>query len=183
MTLERTKITIDEYEQFLALPENHDKLLELIDGEIVEKMVTFKHGEAVLNIAFEIKLYFRQNKIGRIATEARHRPSQDRLNDRLPDISVVIGSDKVIPDSGAVLFMPDLAVEVKSPDDTYKMLRDKARFYLANGARMVWLVFPEKQIVEVYTPAEEQILREGDTLTGGDVLPGFSMAVSQIFEM
>lgn len=76
--------------------------------------------------------------------------------------------------------MPDLAVEVKSPDDSLRALRDKARYYLANGCRLVWLVLPDKQIIEVYT-ADKQPLTEADTLTGGEVLPGFALPVRQVF--
>jgi Uma2 family endonuclease len=82
---------------------------------------------------------------------------------------------------GSVPEMPDLAVEVKSPDDSLKLLRDKAHYYLANGTRLVWLVIPEKRLVEVYTPDDEQILTEEDTLSGEDVLPGFTLPVRDIF--
>jgi Uma2 family endonuclease len=78
--------------------------------------------------------------------------------------------------------MPDLAVEIKSPDDTVKELREKAAYYLANGARLVWLIYPAKHMVEVYTPdGDVEILVEGDLLTGGDVLPGFSLPVAEVF--
>ena len=77
--------------------------------------------------------------------------------------------------------MPDLAVEIKSPDDTYKGMREKARYYLSKGTVLVWLVFPEKQLVEAYTLTDEQIFNVNDTLSGGDVLPNFSLAVSQVF--
>ena len=47
---------------------------------------------------------------------------------------------------------------------------------------MVWLIFPEKRLVEVYQPeADIEILNENDTLNGGDVLPGFTLAVKDIF--
>lgn len=61
-------------------------------------------------------------------------------------------------------------------------MRECADYYLWHGTRMVWLVYPEKRIVEVYQPnADVQILLETDELTGGDVLPGFMLAVSVIF--
>lgn len=183
MVIERTKVNVVEFERFIGQPENQDALFELIDGEIVQKVVTQKHGIIAINISTEIKLYLRQHKIGRVSSEASHRPAADHENERQPDISVVCDLAKPVQDEGAVLNMPDLAVEIKSPSDTYKLMRDKAKFYLANGTRMVWLVFPEKMLVEVYTPTEEQILTETDTLTGGEVLPGFTMNVSAIFEM
>jgi Uma2 family endonuclease len=57
----------------------------------------------------------------------------------------------------------------------------KADFYLRNGGRMVWLIYPEQRIVEVLTQQDRQLLTENSTLTGGDVLPEFSIPVSRIF--
>jgi Uma2 family endonuclease len=176
-------VTLDQFETYIALPENADRRFELIHGEIVEKMPTFKHGMYALNIASPIKIYFASNPIGKISVEARHRPPNtiSNENDRLPDVSVVCDLTREIPDKGAVLFMPDLAVEIKSPDDSIRAMREKARFYLANGCRLVWLVISEKRIIEVYTPDDEYFLIEGDMLSGGDVLPGFELAVTDVF--
>jgi len=182
MALEKQLTTADQFEAFLALPENADRRFELIDGEIVETMPTEEHGIIALFIGTWINLYLFRHPIGRASIETRYRPVNDILNDRMPDISVVIGADRPIVRQGAAPFMPDLAVEIRSPDDPYKQMRDKARFYLENGSRMVWLVFPDKKLVEVYTADDQMILVEGDTLTGGDVLPGFELAVSSIFE-
>lgn len=106
----------------------------------------------------------------------------DVSNAYMPDVSYVGGLERPMVKQGAAPYMPDLAVEVKSPDDTYIRMREKAAYYLAHGARMVWPVYPEKQIVEVYQPEVDiQILTAGDTIAGGDVLPGFTLAVSDIF--
>ena len=78
--------------------------------------------------------------------------------------------------------MPDLAIEIKSPDDTIQEMRDTAAYYLANGSRLVWLVYPNYRLIEVYRlGADIQILGEEDTLTGGDVLPGFELPVREVF--
>jgi Uma2 family endonuclease len=77
--------------------------------------------------------------------------------------------------------MPDLAVEVQSPGQTDKLMADKAAYYLANGTRMVWLVYPGKQLVEVLTQADRQLLPIDDTLTGEPLLPGFTLPVRELF--
>ena len=83
---------------------------------------------------------------------------------------------------GAVTHIADLAVEIKSPDDTYTELRSKAAYYLANGSEMVWLVYPEKLMVEVYRKGSDvDILLESDTIDGGNLLPGFALPVRDIF--
>jgi len=181
--VENKLVTVAEFEEFIALPENRDRLLELVNGEIVEKMPTEEHGVIVLNIGTEIRIHVKQGQLGRVGVEIRHRRPDDQYNDRLPDVSFT-SSERALPlvKKGAVPQMPDLAIEVKSPDDTYKEMREKAAFYLANGARMVWLVYPEKRMVEVYRlDADIAILTNGDVIDGADVLPAFTMAISDVF--
>ena len=77
---------------------------------------------------------------------------------------------------------PDLVVEVSSPNDSHREINDKAMMWLRHGVRLVWLVHPATRTVEVhYGVARGPTLVDGDTLDGGDVLPGFTCAVSDIF--
>lgn len=177
MTIGQQLITIEVYEDFLA---SHDGLYELIHGEIIEKVVTEEHDIIVVNIATEIKIYLKQNPIGRVAVEARYRPKDATQNDRLPDVSFR-KTDEPVVKRGAVEGMPTLAVEVKSPTDTNKLMRDKATYYLANGCQMVWLVYPEKEMVEIYhQDADIEILFTDDVIHGGAVLPDFELSVRDI---
>ncbi len=177
MAIEQRLMTIEEYEAFLEV---HEGLYELINGEIVEKLVTEEHGIIVVNIATEIRMYLKKNPIGRVAVEARYRPKDENYNDRLPDISVRITNAPVVK-KGAVEGMPDLAVEVKSPTDTLKLMREKATYYIANGCRMVWLVYPDKEMAEIYhKEADIEILFADDVINGGDVLPEFELKVKEI---
>ena len=85
---------------------------------------------------------------------------------------------------GPVHQMPDLVIEVKSPDDTYTSMRERAQYYLAHGAKVVWLLYPEKRLVEVYRQdADSELLTGDDTLNGGDVLPHFVLSVHEIFDL
>lgn len=183
---DRSRTTVHEFERILALPQNQDRLLELIDGEIVEKMPTLEHGVIVSNIVTELTLYRRQHRTGFVATEARHSVPDDDENDLLPDVSVtkVEGSPTK---KGSVPRMPDFAVEVKSPTDKPVKIEQKASYYLANGTHMVWLIDPETQQVTVLTKNAEgniqrQIFGLEDTLAGGEVLPGFTLPVKVIFD-
>ena len=77
---------------------------------------------------------------------------------------------------------PDLAVEILSPDHRPGRFADKLKFYLRHGVRLVWVVDPDDELIYVYAPGRDsEILRPGDTLTGGEVLPGFTAAVADIF--
>jgi len=111
--------------------------------------------------------------------EGRHRAGDD--SSLLPDASYIRDRDTA-PTESSFATVPDLAVEVKSPRDSYKKMRAKAALYLERGAQIVWLVYPEKLEIEVHRQgAEVQILGVENTLDGGDLLPGFAVPVQQIF--
>jgi Uma2 family endonuclease len=174
-------VTADEFEQILALPQNQDRLLELINGEIVEKMPTEEHGMVTSNIDYALNGFNREHKLGRVGVEVRHRLPDDRLNSRMPDISFSAAKRPLVR-QGGVPAMPDLAVEIKSPTDTVRRMREKAAYYLEHGVRLVWLIYPAHRVIEVYQPdADIEFLTMSDTLTGGDVLPGFAIPVAEIF--
>jgi Uma2 family endonuclease len=181
MVIQDKSYPLDEFEDFIALPENRDRLFELINGEIVEKMPTQQHGIITLNIGGEVRTHVKQNNLGRVGVEVRHQMPGDKFNSRLPDISFYADTTTPVVERGAMLRMPDLAIEIKSPDDSLKEMAEKAAYYLANGSRVVWLVYPEQRLVEVLTSDDRQLLTETDTLDGGSVLPGFQMAVRDIF--
>ena len=76
----------------------------------------------------------------------------------------------------------DLCVEVLSPGNRLGEIQEKLREYFARGVRMVWVVQPEDRTVTVYRTADEgHLLHESATLTGEDVLPGFSCPVARLF--
>ena len=78
---------------------------------------------------------------------------------------------------------PDLVVEVVSPSDTIREVNDKAFMWLGYGVRLVWLVYPDTRTVDVYRSGRAvTTLAEDDFLDGLDVLPGFTCAVSEVFD-
>src|SRR4051794_37723676 len=117
MAVQKTRLTVQGFDEFITLPENADGLFELINGEIVEKVPTEEHGLIAGRIYGEIYLYLKTHPIGRATVEARHRAPDDTGNDRLPDVAFT-RSERALPltKKGAVPQLPDLAVEVKSPD-------------------------------------------------------------------
>ena len=77
---------------------------------------------------------------------------------------------------------PDLAIEMLSPGNTKDEISHKVGNYMAAGT-VLWLGNPETKIIDVYVPGQPvKRLRVGDVLEGGDVLPGFRLAVADIFE-
>ena len=180
MTVPAQKVSVEQYEKFIALPENAERRFELINGEIVEKMPTIPHARYASRIDRFLGNYLDGRGIGFAATEARFRLDHDTENDLIPDVAV-IQDGMPEPERGPGFYMPLLAVEVKSPDDSLRQMRQKAYFYLANGSRMVWLVNPDKKIVEVLTAADETLYLEDDVITAEDLFPGFSLPVRTIF--
>jgi Uma2 family endonuclease len=60
----------------------------------------------------------------------------------------------------------------------------RAQYYLAHGAKLVWLIYPAKCLVEIYRQnADSDILTADDTLQDDDVLPGFVLSVHEIFAL
>lgn len=174
-----TQTTFTEFEAFIAAQTNGEKRFELINGEIVEKMVTQRHGYIAGLLITELNLYLRKNPIGRAFVEARYKMPDDEANSRIPDLSFVT-QDNPLVSKGAAPYMPDLAIEIQSPDDSPKMMREKARYYLANGTHLVWLIYPDLRVIETYSADDEQIITAQGTLTGGDVLPDFALSVAEL---
>jgi Uma2 family endonuclease len=180
------RYTVNEFEAFLALPENDDRLFELIDGEIVEKMPTELHNiiKSILFVA--LWGWIVPRKLGRVTTETRVRAhAGETHNDRLPDIGFTAKA-RLLPvvAEGAVPQIPDLCVEIQSPRDYPKDMRAKGEYYLANGAQQVWLVYTKKKFIEVLFPDgnyEHYLI--GEVLTAGDLIPGFSIPVAEVFDV
>lgn len=185
MAIQKKLYTVTEFEDLIDHPENRDRRFELIDGEIVEKVPTELHSLIAGNIYTFLRLFILPRNLGRIVFEVRFRLKGDNHNSRLPDVSFT-RAERVQPvvEKGAVTQIPDLCVEIQSPSDSPKSLRDRAAYYLANGAQMVWLVYPKKRMIEaLYPDGEFDIFNAEDTLTGGDLLPGFAVEVKAIFEV
>jgi Uma2 family endonuclease len=172
--------TLNEFEALIALPENADRRLELIAGEIVEKVTGEEHGVLLIYLGVRISMYFDQNPIGRVGSDILYRLPGDLGNERRPDLSVRITTEPMR--RGPLATLPDLIIEIKSPSDTYAAMRRKAAYYLAHGTRLVWLFYPEKRLVEVYKKdADSALLDATDTLDGGDVLPGFRLPLAELW--
>ncbi|MGH7678876.1 MAG: Uma2 family endonuclease [Gemmatimonadaceae bacterium] len=85
--------------------------------------------------------------------------------------------------AGFVKLAPDLAIEVLSPSESASELEEKLDDYIAAGMPLIWVIDPDRRTVMIVSPgAPLRWLRTGDSLDGGDVLPGFVCLVSDLFE-
>jgi Uma2 family endonuclease len=183
-TVVHQRMSVEQFER-----EYMGKRAELWRGEVREYMPAEpKHGITAMNIGVELGAFVRQRGLGKaFAAETGfviHTSEGDSVlapdvafirQERLPEGGFPKGFSRVVP---------DLVVEVMSPDDSYPKVREKVREWLAGGVQVVWVVDPERRVVEVWQSQEEpaQVLSEDDTLRGEPVLPGFELPVSVIFE-
>lgn len=159
---------------------------ELVRGRVVrEPQPSFEHGRVQMRIGELLRSHIRQagldlvcvGNVGALVTE-----EPDTV--RGPDVAVV-RRDRVPAGnaSGFIRGAPDLAVEVVSPSNTAAELQEKVVEYHAAGARNVWVVYPATRTVIVHDSARTAtLLREDEPLTAGDLLPGLSFTVGDIFE-
>ncbi|HEX2906149.1 MAG TPA: Uma2 family endonuclease [Phototrophicaceae bacterium] len=161
--------SVAEFKTFLTQSGNDDRLLELVNGRIVEKTPTQIESALASRVYGALWSYSRQQGLGRAVTDTHlHFPGDDG-NVRLADVAFYTPE------------WPALIVEVKLPELTLDDLREKVAFYLTHGTRLVWLICPVEQQVWVITPERERLLTAEDWLDGDDVLPGFSLPVSHLF--
>ncbi len=181
MALEKQKIyTDDEFDAFVRLPENADKRLELIDGEIIEVPSNPYSSEIAALIIFALLSFVRSRKLGRVTGEgADYQVAGRKLS---PDAAFVSAArQEQLAREGYNPIAPDLAVEVVSPTDRQPEIRRKLAVYAEDGV-LVWLVYPEQKRVEIYAPDQPvEIVFEDGTLSGGQILPGFTLPVTDIF--
>ena len=179
-------IDADAFFEMQLLPEYRDNEYELIDGEMIEMPPPgFVHGEFAVRLSYYIHAFAKARGLGRTTVESGFRSAFDSRLVLRPDVSFTRHDRAPKPgDRGLSAVMPDLAVEIASPSDTLSAMREKAGLYLRNGTRLVWLVFPDDERVEVHSSSGEcQSLGINETLTGGDVLPGFRLELGRLFSL
>ena len=173
-------------EEFYELPDPLDgSKQELVRGEVVTMPPpTFEHGEVQVNVAGHIWVFLKSNKIGRVVTGSGTVTDRKPDTVRGPDVSYY-SKERVPLDVRIVKYAdvpPDLCVEIISPSNTRNQMRAKIKEYFFSGVRMVWVVEPEDRSVTILlAPDEGRTIYENGTLDGGEVLPGFSCKVSDLF--
>jgi Uma2 family endonuclease len=169
-------------EEFAEMP--LQGVWELVDGEPIElSPAAGRSGWISGNLFALLASHVRQSQLGwAFPPETGFILFDDRQTVRSPDAAVVLGDRLAAPPDNFIPLAPDLAVEVLSPSDRMADALAKIAMYLDAGVQLVWLVDPASQSVTIFRPdAIPTRLGVGDTLDGGDVLPGFSVPVAEIF--
>lgn len=176
----KTRLTLEE---FLRRPETKPAS-EYDDGEVYRKPIPSTwHGYIQRLLSYVLTLYLKAHQIGDAGSEIRcvfgpHGGRRAYVPDYLFIRGVPLGFGPV---NGSWQGPPDLAVEILSPDDRMTRVLRKLNFYLRHGVRVVWVIDPENRTITTMTSdGVVLVLHEDDTLTGGDVLPGFSVPVREL---
>ena len=173
-------MTIEEFEDFVNLPQHADLRFEYIDGEIIEVPSNAYSSEVSAQIIRHLGNFVYPNRLGHVTGEGGgYKVAGARL---APDAAFVSNKRQGKLDrQGYNSVASDLAVEVKSPTDKDIALEKKLKKYAEAGV-LVWVFYPDSRQVKVQAPGQEvKTLGIDDTLDGGDVLPGFILSVRDMF--
>lgn len=180
--LERVEEKLLSADEFMALPLDH---VELVRGQVVQLMPPlFDHALWASNIIQVLGSWARRSRLGLVTADASFRLSQNPDVVRAPDVCFVTherleGQDFNSYIEGA----PTLAVEIKSKSETLDSLLDKAAEYLQAGSQQVWIVQPGRRRVWVLSADEGEVsYRVGESIPGGDALPGLDLPVAEVFQ-
>jgi Uma2 family endonuclease len=160
------------------------KLVELVDGVLVEKAMGTREGLLAGLILHYIWTYLDEHKIGR----ALPGDSFLRLMPGLvrgPDVAFISKSQipgGKFPRKRIADLYPDLAIEVLSEGNTRGEMQRKLRDYFLHGTKLAWLIDPKKETAKVYhAPDVVSNVGKAGTLDGEDVLPGFTLKLQDLF--
>jgi Uma2 family endonuclease len=184
MFLQTKWVSLEEFEEMVAATDP-DLNLEWIDGKIFEDMASnSKLSICAALILAPLVMHVLEKDLGRVTgADGGYMVDTARL---IPDVAFISNKRQPIdPEKTYNPLMPDFAVEVISPSDLEKSterIEAKLQKYQDAKIPLLWLVFPERQEVEVYEGG--QLIKTvgiDDILDGGAVLPGFTLPIKNIF--
>ncbi|HEY7346791.1 MAG TPA: Uma2 family endonuclease [Ktedonobacterales bacterium] len=180
-------------EEYARLPDEPGWHTELTDGRVIRMPMVkdHAHGWIIDNLSRRLSPYVHDRELGRLTYSQEgydiSNPGAEGETAWAPDLAFVATERVSIVREARRLgiyprLAPDLAVEVISPSQTRKEATDKAQRWLAAGVRLMWVIWPESQTVEVWQADEPmRTLSAHDRLDGLEVVPGFTMPVAELF--
>lgn len=171
-------MTIEDFER---LPQELAKNHELVDGELVDVSGnTLGHNRLRDYLISLLCEYVRKNGLGEVVSEQEYDFGG---NAHGPDVSFY-GPDKLRfcqTERRVQRFVPDLAIEIVSENDTFKKLVKKADRYRKCGTKEAWIIDPDSRTAFLYSDALNTILRENGTFQSS-LIPGFSIRLGDLFD-
>jgi Uma2 family endonuclease len=154
---------------------------ELVRGELRKMSPSgADHGDVAAVIVWSLLDHVRRHRLGKVYTaDAGFRIARAPDTVLAPDTAFV-RSERVVKTRKFFEGPPDLAVEVVSPNDSYTEVEEKAAEWLRGGTRAVIVVDPRRKSVRIHRP--EETLDITDTIAVDDVVPGWRLPLSELFE-
>lgn len=170
-------------EAFMALPDDGNQY-EIVNGELVMSNSGAEHGYIAVILSTILYSFVRTHKLG-VVLDSSTAFTLKTGNKRSPDVSFIakerLQGLKKLP-RGFWQGSPDLAVEVLSPSNTVEEIHNKIIEYFDNDTKLVWVINPEEEYVLIYhSPKPDGFLTPQDILDGENLIPGFQMAVAELF--
>lgn len=177
-------MTVDEFTRL-----TDESRYELVRGEIIQMAPPgAQHGDLASRIDRRLGTYVEEHALGKVLVETGYILAENPDTVRAPDISFL--RRERIPAEGLprgfIAGSPNLAIEIVSPSDTAEVIDEKVHDYLSHETSLVWVVQLRTRSVAVYrSNGTVSVLRAvaGDSLEGEDVVPGFSLPLTELFEL
>ncbi len=171
----------------LAAPTAADEaLFEIIDGQRVELLPMGARESRLASYLVTLINSFAMGSIGLACVETLFDLQIGR--NRRPDVAFIRYDRwprrRAIPPGDAWVVVPNLAVEMISPTNTQQEVLDKLADYFRAGVSLVWVIHPQHGLAYVYTSQKDvKVLDSGDTLDGGEVIPGLMLPLATLFDI
>lgn len=162
-----------------------EMLVELVDGTLVANALGFWESVIGCNLMVPLWHAVKQRKLGFVIGAA----GAVRLangNGRMPDVAVYLRSDLPngkLPKERVPQIPPRLTVQILKEDNTAAEIDKKLLEFFASGCRLAYVIDPKARTARRYTsPDDFNTIEVDGVLDGGDVLPGFELALATLFE-
>lgn len=160
------------------------RICELVDGVLVEKTVGYFESRIAVVVAHLIESFLETHNLGIVLGEAgtlRLLPNQVRI----PDVCFLRWErfpNRQLPRESIPSLVPDLAVEILSEGNTEQEMHRKLYDYFTAGVQLVWYIDPPTRTARSFMAADQcQVVEQGQSLLGGEVLPGFELPLGELF--
>ena len=179
MSVETRLMTADE---LLAMPDDGAHQYELVRGELIEMSPAgVRHGRIAARLIHSLAAYVEKHRLGDVyPSDTGFVISTNPDTVRAPD-GAFVAAARAVDTPAYFPGPPDLAIEVISPNDTFREVETKVREYLAAGTRLVIVVEPAAQVAQMRTRRGTVELTIEESITGGDVVPGWELPMRELF--